>query len=113
MRLKVKKTENEAHLSFIRQLPCISCGNDICTEAAHLRTERIEYGKRSTGLQQKPSDIWTLPLCGSCHRAQHAGNEMNFWTNLGVNPFVLALSLFAASGDHELAHEVISRQVRR
>jgi hypothetical protein len=38
---------------------------------------------------------------------------MNFWSNLGINPFVLALSLHAASGDHELAQEVINRQVRK
>lgn len=113
MRFKVKQAKDEAHLAFIRELPCVSCGNDICTEAAHIRTERLEYGKRNTGMQQKPSDIFALPLCGDCHRRQHTGNELNFWTNLGVNPFVLALSLFAASGDHELAHEVISRQVRR
>ena len=113
MRFKHPRVKNEAHLEFIRSLPCISCGNDICTEAAHVRSERMEYGKRNTGMQQKPSDMWTLPLCGDCHRRQHTGNEMNFWTNLGVNPFVLALSLFAASGDHELAQEVINRQVRK
>lgn len=113
MRFKVKQTKDAAHLDFIRSLPCISCGNDICTEAAHLRTDDLKYGKRSTGMQQKPSDFFVLPLCGDCHRVQHTGNEMNFWTNIGVNPFILALSLFAASGDHELAHEVISRQVHR
>jgi hypothetical protein len=113
MRFKVKQTKDAAHLEFIRSLPCVACGNDISTEAAHLRTERMEYGKRNTGMQQKPSDMWTLPLCGSCHRQQHTGNEMNFWSNLGINPFVLALSLHAASGDHELAQEVINRQVRK
>ena len=112
-KMKRPRLHQEAHLSFIRELPCVSCGNDTATEAAHLRSANRQYGKLHTGLGEKPSDMWTLPLCGDCHRQQHKGNELNFWTNLGVNPFVLALSLFAASGDHELAHEVISRQVRR
>lgn len=113
MRQRQPRIHNEAHLDFIRQLPCICCGNDIETQAAHLRSDDRMYGKTSTGMQQKPHDMWTLPMCGRCHAQQHAGNEINFWANLGINPFVLALSLFAASGDHELAHEVISRQVRR
>ena len=113
MRQRSPRLLDDAHLRFIRELPCVSCGNDIQTEAAHLRTGSREYGKRHTGMGEQPSDVFVLPLCGNCHREQHKGNEMNFWANLGVNPFVLALSLFAASGDHELAQEVISRQVRR
>lgn len=113
MRQRHPRIHNEVHLDFIRGLPCISCGNDIETQAAHLRSDDRMYGKTGAGMQQKPDDMWTLPLCGRCHDRQHTGNEMNFWTNLGVNPFVLALSLFAASGDYELAHEVISRQVHR
>lgn len=113
MRQRMPRAKNDAHLDFIRSLECVSCGDDTSTEAAHLRSDSLEFGKRHTGMGEKPADAWTLPLCGRCHREQHKGNELNFWTNLGVNPFVLALSLFAASGDHELAQEVISRQVRR
>jgi hypothetical protein len=113
MRFKHPRVKNEAHLAFIRELVCVSCGDNTSTEAAHLRSDNLEYGKRSTGMAEKPDDMWCLPLCGKCHRVQHSGNEKNFWANLGVNPHVLALSLFAASGDHELAQEVISRQVRR
>lgn len=107
------RQEDGAHLAFIRTLPCVVCQNNIQTEAAHLRSDNLEFGKRSTGMQQKPSDMWTLPLCSRCHRDQHSSNEKNFWGNQGINPWVLALSLFAASGDPDLAHEVISRQVRR
>jgi hypothetical protein len=113
VRQRHPRLKNESHLRFIRDLTCIGCGNNTATEAAHLRSGNLEYGKRNTGLGEKPDDAWCLPLCGDCHRTQHAGNEMKFWANLGINPFVLALSLFAASGDHDLAHEVISRQVRR
>jgi hypothetical protein len=105
------REKNDRHLDFIRSLPCASCRDDTATEAAHLRTGNLEYGKRHTGMAEKPADLWVLPLCGRCHRAQHSANEINFWANLGIDPFRLALSLFAASGDHELAHEVLERQI--
>jgi hypothetical protein len=104
--------KNERHLEFIRSLPCASCKDDTSTEAAHLRTGNLEYGKRSTGMAEKPHDMWVLPLCGKCHRASHATKEINWWTNLGIDPWRLALSLFAASGDSELALEVMERQIR-
>jgi len=44
---------------------------------------------------------------------QHMVNEESFWKAKGINPFVLALSLYAASGDHELAQDVIAAQVMR
>lgn len=113
MRFKHPRVHDGAHLEFIRSLPCISCFNDIETQAAHLRSDNRMYGKTGTGMQQKPDDRWTLPLCGRCHDVQHKGNEKNFWANLGVNPHVLALSLHAASGDFELAQDVISLQVPR
>jgi hypothetical protein len=113
MRFKHARVHDAKHLDFIRSLPCVSCGDDTATEAAHLRAGDLRYGKTPTGMQEKPSDRWTLPLCSRDHRRQHQGNEIEFWTNIGVNPFVLALSLSACSGDHELAQEVISRQVHR
>jgi hypothetical protein len=52
-------------------------------------------------------------LCGRCHRQQHQGNELEFWLNQGVNPFVLAMSLHNATGDHEAAMEVLKEQARQ
>lgn len=110
MRQRLPRIQNEQHLEFIRSLPCVCCGNDIETQAAHLRTENRMYGKDYTGGGRKPSDMWTLPLCGRCHEKQHAGNEEAFWKAREINPWVLSLSLFAASGDHALALEVIEMQ---
>lgn len=110
LRQRSRRQHMEAHLNFIRSLPCCVCGNDIQTEAAHLRAPNLDYGKRHTGLQEKPSDLWTLPLCGDHHREQHKANEVNFWTNLGINPWVLALSLYASSGDSEMAYAILERQ---
>jgi hypothetical protein len=35
--------------------------------------------------------------------------ELEFWENRHVNPWVTALSLWAASGDYDLGIEVIAR----
>jgi hypothetical protein len=63
------------------------------------------------GLGQKPDDCWTTPLCPDHHltgeAAQHRGNELKFWQRLGIDPFALALSLWRASGDDELAFMIL------
>lgn len=110
MRLKHPRVHDAKHLDFIRSLPCASCGNDISTEAAHLRTGNLKYGKRETGMQEKPSDKWALPLCSVCHREQHDGDESLFWAMRGINPWVLSMTLHDISGDHELAVEVMRQQ---
>ncbi|MGF6434355.1 hypothetical protein [Bradyrhizobium elkanii] len=112
MRQRLFRVHDDKHLDFIRSLPCVCCGNNIQTEAAHLRVTNRKYGKDFTGGGRKPSDRWALPLCSNCHREQHGGNEDAFWRARGINPFVLALSLHAASGDYALAHDVINNQVQ-
>lgn len=110
LRQRLPREKNERHLDFIRSLACVSCGDNTSTEAAHLRSAKREYGKAPTGGAEKPHDMWTLPLCGRCHREQHTMSEEEFWKRRGLNPWVLALSLFAASGDYSLAGDVIERQ---
>ena len=112
LRQRSPRQKNDAHLDFIRGLCCVCCGNDIETEAAHLRTGDLYYGKRNTGAAEKPSDIWVLPLCGHCHRAQHNGSETAFWKAMGINPYVLALSLWGCTGEHATALQVIELQAR-
>ncbi len=113
MMFRRPRVKNEAHLQFIRSLFCVICGDNTSVEAAHLRAGNMDYGKRETGLGEKPSDMWVLPVCSKHHRDQHKGCERSWWHNRGIDPWRLALSLFAASGDHELAQEVIARQVQR
>lgn len=110
MNFKRPRQKDDKHLDFIRSLPCVCCGNDIETEAAHLRAAAPQYGKRYTGKSEKPSDKWTLPLCGRCHRQQHDIGEIQFWEANRINPFILAMSLFASSGEHQVATEIISYQ---
>lgn len=111
--LKRPRIKSEAHLDFIRSLPCVCCGNDIQTEAAHIRSGDPYYGKRNTGMSEKPDDKWTLPLCFEHHGEQHRGNELQFWKRYGVNPFVLALSLYGCTGDHVVGTSVVRQQARR
>lgn len=112
LRYRHPRRHNEAHLDFVRSLPCCICGDDTATEAAHLRASNLTYGKRSSGLQEKPDDIWVNPLCGKHHREQHSAREEKFWTNYGLDPWRLALSLYASSGDSEMAYAILERQGR-
>ena len=108
--MKHPRRHDEAHLSFLRTLHCVVCGDNTSVEAAHLRAGNLQYGKRPAGMQEKPDDAWCIPLCSRCHRRQHQGNEVRFWTNEGINPWVVALSLYAASGDAQMADEIINGQ---
>lgn len=106
---KRPRVKDEDHLDFIRSLRCASCGNNTSVEAAHLRAGNLKYGKRPTGMAEKPSDQWVTPLCSLCHREQHDGDEGLFWAVRGINPWVLSLSLFSVSGDVEMATEILDR----
>lgn len=105
------RQHSEKHLEFIRSLPCVVCGDDTTTEAAHIRFACESVGKRSVGKGEKPDDIWTVPLCGEHHRAQHRHGETAFWTTFQRDPIKIALALWAHTGVHEVgAH--IARHAR-
>jgi hypothetical protein len=70
-------------------LRCCICGDSV-VEAAHLRTGLLNV-KRETGLGEKPSDHWALPLCVRHHREQHTMNELEFWFSYGIDPFALSM----------------------
>lgn len=94
LREREPRVKDEKHLRFIRSLPCCICGDNTSTEAAHLRVGSIGHGKPHTGMAEKPSDRWVLPLCNRHHREQHAtGDELKFWDFHGIDPFMLALTL--------------------
>ena len=91
-----------AHLAAIGQLPCIKCGMEPAGESMHIRSNSAAYGKRQA-MGAKPADCWTLPGCSGCHRtdsdALHKVGEQKFFQALGINPFLSAIALYAASGD--------------
>ena len=103
------RVHDEAHLEFVRSLPCVACGNNISTEACHIRHSDLRVAKRQVGIGEKPSDVWTVPMCGQCHRRQHEmGNERAFWQQVGIDPILIALALYAVSGDHERGCEIVA-----
>ena len=104
--IKQPRQHNEKHLAFIRQLPCVMCGDNTSTEAAHVRMGQPWLGKRHVGAAEKPDDKWSVPLCGRCHRKSHEQSEHAFWANMR-DPVVLALALWAATGNHELGEQIV------
>lgn len=108
LRQKKPRQHNTNHLAFIRSLPCVICGKRPC-DPAHLRSANPRYGKRATGMAEKPSDKWTVPLCRQHHDDQHSMNELVWWANQGIDPHMLALSLYGASGDEEMAAQIITQ----
>lgn len=101
------RQHNEAHLKFVRGLPCIVCLDNTATEAAHVRMADTRADKRMVGLQEKPDDCWTLPLCGDHHRVQHEMTEKKFWDFGVVDPIFICLALYRVSGDHEAGERII------
>lgn len=88
------------YLAWIRRLPCAGgalgdCGGPI--EAAHVRFSDASTGRRNPGMQSKPSDRLSVPLCTNHHRAapnsQHSMNESRFWAILQINPSMLMRDL--------------------
>lgn len=109
---KRPRERDEGHLKFIRSLRCCLCGKPG-PDPAHIRSASAVYGKRETGGAEKASDKWTVPLCREHHDEQHAvGNELTWWASKRIDPFGLALALYAATGDDEIADGIIRSQPR-
>jgi hypothetical protein len=109
-----RKKRSQSHLSFIRKLPCVSCGRTP-SEAAHIRKNDAE-SDRFQAMGLKPSDKWTAPLCASCHReapgAQHVIGEEAFWTGLGIDENRLASALWEASGNTSVGLQIVNEARR-
>ena len=100
------------HLKFIRGLPCLITGRRSNVDAAHVRYPDHRFGKRATGIGEKPDDRWAVPLGRALHDQQHGGNERAFWQGFGIDPVAIAAALWACSGDDE-AGEAVVEQARK
>jgi hypothetical protein len=107
VRYRQPRERDGDHLKFIRQLPCLCCGNNIETEAAHIRFADRTVCKRQTGKGEKPDDAFTVPLCGRCHREQHDMNERECWKRTGIDAIKAALALWYWTGDVDACLVVI------
>lgn len=88
--------KDRTHLDDIRMLPCLLSGRPA--EAAHIRYADAKHGKTETGMQIKPHDRFTVPLCPELHRllkgCQHDSDERTWWEQFGIDPIAVALELY-------------------
>lgn len=97
LRQRQPREEDPAYLAYVRTLPCTVCRRHGPSDPAHLRTGARQYNKPPTGMGEKPSDCWVLPLCRTHHDDQHRNNELAWWQRQGVpDPFGLAVALYAS-----------------
>jgi len=97
---------SSSHLAAIRQLPCIACGREGETEAAHIRVGT------DGGMGVKPHDKFAVPLCRACHRQQHQVGEVTFWSGLGIDPTGAANALWVKSGDLDAMRRIVERNLQ-
>lgn len=100
-----KRFVDEAHLAFIRTLPCIACGRTGCDVHHLLRTAERGMGRKS-------DDNHTLPMCHEQHMELHTdGNERRYLlAHAGIeDPVGLSEAIYAASGNPEAAISAIER----
>lgn len=107
LRRRDPRERDPAYLGWVAKLPCVACMShgvvNWRVQVAHVRAASLEHGKRYTGKAEKPSDMWTLPLCMPHHTGdkrivdltQHDMGELDFWKAHGIDPFGLCLELRA------------------
>ena len=106
-----ERVSDEAHVKFIRSLPCIFRAYDDCfgeIHAHHIRYADLKYGKRDLG-RERADDWHTVPLCRSHHNMLHNVGEKKFWAFGKINPIPLAMALYLYSGETKLAEEMLRR----
>jgi hypothetical protein len=107
------RVRDNTHLQAIRQLPCINpqCRRDPAGVAAHVRFACAAISKANPGMQAKPDDAWTLPMCPACHTdapdAQHKGREIAFYQRVGIDPIKTCMALYDASPNIEHMRAVV------
>ena len=95
--MKNPRLYDPGFLTWLHGKPCVISGR-FPVEACHIRMGAPELGKVASGMQEKPSDFWCVPMHPDLHREQHSMNEAEFWKKYGINPFVTALRLYAEYG---------------
>lgn len=107
-----RPVKDGGYLAFIHGLPCVVSGRTP-VEAAHISYADPRYGKLGRGKSQKESDRWCLPLSREEHARQHRIGERAYWACVGIDPCVVALALYGAYPNVELARLVIANIERK
>lgn len=107
MRQRQPREKIDAHLDFVRSLPCVVCLTPFSSEACHIRFSDARAAKFNPG-SHKPSDWWTLPMCRQCHARQHSGDEVRFWQCEGIDPLFVSAMLYLSSGNNEGGNQIVA-----
>lgn len=90
---KRKPQKKADYLAFLHSLPCVVTGSRE-VQAAHVSFAAPRFGHYGRGKGHKASDRWALPLSPAEHNRQHSMNEAEYWRGVGIDPHVLALTLW-------------------
>lgn len=93
----------------IKSLPCVICGDNTSTEAAHVRYSEWAAGKINPGMAKKPGDQWLISLCSRHHQLQHLMNERAFWHQFRINPVIYCTLLHQCNADINQLPEILAR----
>jgi hypothetical protein len=98
LRQREPRVKDRKYLGYVAKMPSVVSGREP-VHVAHVRYGDIERGKRHTGMGEKPSDKWTIPLTPDEHmhgaRSQHANNEKDWWESHGIDPIAVCIELYA------------------
>lgn len=107
------RKRDKRHKAAIAQLSCAVTGTPGPSEVAHVRFGDAAQGKPHTGMAEKPSDCWVVPLCAEMHRlnddAQHGANERQWWEARGFDVLQLCRELYVASPEILAMEEILER----
>lgn len=93
-----KPAKSKDYLSFLHKLPCVVSGKHE-VQAAHVSFANPRFGHYGRGKGSKAPDRWALPLCAEEHALQHSMNEAEYWRSVGINPHILALTIWGLFSD--------------
>jgi hypothetical protein len=86
-----RRIRDREHVRYVAKQPCLVCGRQPC-DSHHLRFTQ------SRALGRKVSDEFTVPMCRGHHREVHRhGDEAAWWHKAGVDPTVVARTLWLES----------------
>jgi ERF superfamily len=86
---KPVREHDRNHLKFVAAQACLVCGRTP-SDAHHIKFAE----QRAMG--RKVSDRFAVPICRLHHRELHRrGNERVWWQNQGIDPLVVAITLWA------------------
>lgn len=107
MRQRQPREKNERHLAWLRTLPSLVPGQGP-VEAAHVRYGELRYFKPITGMAEKPSDKYAVPLAHGAHMDQHAHSERKWWEARRIDPILIACLLWLHSGNDEAGQHIVA-----